>query len=565
MIARGTWPRCARYIETAPKEGAELLCGGLDAPALLAAREEGQLRLPTVFADVRQPHADRAGRDLRPGRLPDPVRRRGRRDRAWPTTSPTACRATCSARTSAARTAWPPAIEAGMCFVNSQNVRDLRQPFGGTKASGTGREGGPGATRCSASRRTSAVSLGDRTFRTGASDRPQNLGKLALAAKITHVPSIYLSELPGARQGTRQDAIDGHIEIGRRCRELGVDTIVVFDTHWLVNANYHVNCGAALPGPVHQQRAAALHQQHGLRVPGQPGAGQAAGGSVQRFGVETLAHDRTTLAPEYGTLVPMRYMNTDQHFKVVSVSALCQAHYLNDSARLGWAMRRAVEDTTTAPSPSSPAARCRTASRRTGWRAGVRVQDLEPLPGSAGPRGGAHVAGGRMAVVLRHAARVRGQGPRRGLHARHRDAAGRAGLVGVRGQGGGGHALLRRLRHRADQRRVPGHAGEGRRDPEARGLLEPRATPTSTSASEHAAPCVILYTPNIEGKSDVGALCRTLADEMLTILDEGAQVFPPAAPACWPIRPRITRWPTARATTPSSTSTCAWAAAAATR
>ena len=29
-----------------------------------------------------------------------------------------------------------------MCFVNSQNVRDLRQPFGGTKARGTGREGG---------------------------------------------------------------------------------------------------------------------------------------------------------------------------------------------------------------------------------------------------------------------------------------------------------------------------------------------------------------------------------------------------------------------------------------
>jgi 3,4-dihydroxyphenylacetate 2,3-dioxygenase len=40
----------------------------------------------------------------------------------------------------------------------------------------------------------------------------------------------------------------------------------------------------------------------------------------------------------------MRYMNTDQHYKVVSVSALCQAHYLNDSARLGWAIRRAIED-----------------------------------------------------------------------------------------------------------------------------------------------------------------------------------------------------------------------------
>ena len=61
------------------------------------------------------------------------------------------------------------------------------------------------------------------------------------------------------------------------------------------------------------------------------------------MGVETLAHDNTTLNPEYGTLVPMRYMNADQHFKVVSVSALCMAHYLNDSARLGWALRRAVE------------------------------------------------------------------------------------------------------------------------------------------------------------------------------------------------------------------------------
>jgi 5-carboxymethyl-2-hydroxymuconic-semialdehyde dehydrogenase len=29
-----------------------------------------------------------------------------------------------------------------MCWINSQNVRDLRTPFGGVKASGIGREGG---------------------------------------------------------------------------------------------------------------------------------------------------------------------------------------------------------------------------------------------------------------------------------------------------------------------------------------------------------------------------------------------------------------------------------------
>ena len=39
--------------------------------------------------------------------------------------------------------------------------------------------------------------------------------------------------------------------------------------------------------------------------------------------------------------------------------------------------------------------------------------------------------------------------------------------------------------------------------------------------------CVILYTPNIEAKTDISRLCRALADAMLVVLDEaGKQVFP---------------------------------------
>jgi 3,4-dihydroxyphenylacetate 2,3-dioxygenase len=169
------------------------------------------------------------------------------------------------------------------------------------------------------------------------------MGQLALAAKITHVPSMYLSELDGPRKGTRQDAIEGHKEIGRRCRELGVDTIVVFDTHWLVNANYHINCAPHFKGLYTSNELPHFISNLGYEFPGNPALGQLLAKVANQMGVETLAHERTTLAPEYGTLVPMRYMNEDRHFKVVSVSALCQAHYLNDSARLGWAMRRAVE------------------------------------------------------------------------------------------------------------------------------------------------------------------------------------------------------------------------------
>ncbi len=170
------------------------------------------------------------------------------------------------------------------------------------------------------------------------------MGKLALAAKITHVPSMYLSELDGPRKGTRQDAIDGHLEIDRRCRALGVDTIVVFDTHWLVNANYHINCAPHFKGRYTSNELPHFISNMGFEFPGNPALGQLLAKTCNAWGVETLAHDATTLHPEYGTLVPMRYMNQDQHYKVVSVSALCMAHYLNDSARLGWAIRRAIED-----------------------------------------------------------------------------------------------------------------------------------------------------------------------------------------------------------------------------
>jgi 3,4-dihydroxyphenylacetate 2,3-dioxygenase len=169
------------------------------------------------------------------------------------------------------------------------------------------------------------------------------MGTLALAAKITHVPSMVLSELPGPRHGTRQDAIDGHIEIGRRCRALGVDTIVVFDTHWLVNANYHVLCSPRFEGQYTSNELPHFIANMGYGSLGNPALGQLLAKTASEMGVETLAHENTSLHPEYGTLVPMRYMNADRHFKLVSVSALCMAHYLDDSARLGWALRRAVE------------------------------------------------------------------------------------------------------------------------------------------------------------------------------------------------------------------------------
>ena len=78
--------------------------------------------------------------------------------------------------------------------------------------------------------------------------------------------------------------------------------------------------------------------------------------------------------------------------------------------------------------------------------------------------------------------------------------------------------------------------------------------------------CVLLYTPNVEARTDMPRLCRTLADEMLAILDEnGKQVFPTGGT-------RVLAYPAAhyavadgKGDTPSCTSTCAWGRAAAMR
>jgi 3,4-dihydroxyphenylacetate 2,3-dioxygenase len=169
------------------------------------------------------------------------------------------------------------------------------------------------------------------------------MGTLALAAKITHVPSMYLSELPGRHHGCRQAAIDGHREIARRCRALEVDTIVVFDVHWLVNAGYHVNCAPSFEGVYTSNELPHFIRNMPYAYPGDPALGRAIAETASADGVFTRAHDATTLALEYGTLVPMRYMNEDGRFKVVSVAAWCAWHSLTDSARFGASVRRAIE------------------------------------------------------------------------------------------------------------------------------------------------------------------------------------------------------------------------------
>jgi 5-carboxymethyl-2-hydroxymuconic-semialdehyde dehydrogenase len=160
MISQAHLAKVRGYIELGVEEGAKQLVGGISAPSVSDRVAKGNFVLPTVFADVDnrmkiaqdeifgpvaclipfddEAHALKLANDVRYG-LSSYV---------WTENLGRAHRMAA-------------AIEAGMCFVNSQNVRDLRQPFGGMKASGTGREGGTWSFEVFAEPKNVCVAMGN--------------------------------------------------------------------------------------------------------------------------------------------------------------------------------------------------------------------------------------------------------------------------------------------------------------------------------------------------------------------------------------------------------------------
>ncbi|MCF8492059.1 MAG: 5-carboxymethyl-2-hydroxymuconate semialdehyde dehydrogenase [Rhodospirillum sp.] len=140
MISRSHWEKVTGYIAKGQEEGATLVTGG-GTPTFGGALAKGNFVEPTVFADVDNAMSIAQDEIFGPVATLIPFEDEadalriandiayGLSSYIWTENNSKALR-------------MAQGIEAGMVFVNSQNVRDLRQPFGGVKASGTGREGG---------------------------------------------------------------------------------------------------------------------------------------------------------------------------------------------------------------------------------------------------------------------------------------------------------------------------------------------------------------------------------------------------------------------------------------
>jgi 3,4-dihydroxyphenylacetate 2,3-dioxygenase len=174
-------------------------------------------------------------------------------------------------------------------------------------------------------------------------NKEDKMGEIVLAAKVTHVPTIIMSEHEGPLKGKRQAAIDGLREIGRRARAAGADTFVVLDTHWLVNAGYHINANHHFKGLFTSREFPQFIKDLPYSYEGNAALGDLLAETARGEGVYTLSHQVDSLELEYGTLVPMRYMNEKADLKVVSVAGMCTVHSHDSSRKLGAALRKAIE------------------------------------------------------------------------------------------------------------------------------------------------------------------------------------------------------------------------------
>ncbi|MGF1703075.1 5-carboxymethyl-2-hydroxymuconate semialdehyde dehydrogenase [Photobacterium makurazakiensis] len=161
LISQQHFDKVTGYIRTGIEEGATLLAGGPEKPDYLPEHlKNGHFVAPTVFRDVTNNMRIAREEIFGPVAVIIPFddeadvvsmandNEYGLASYLWTNNSARVHRISRQ-------------IEAGMVFVNSQNVRDLRTPFGGVKGSGTGREGGLYSFEVFTEPKNICVSLGE--------------------------------------------------------------------------------------------------------------------------------------------------------------------------------------------------------------------------------------------------------------------------------------------------------------------------------------------------------------------------------------------------------------------
>ncbi|ATE60471.1 DODA-type extradiol aromatic ring-opening family dioxygenase [Thauera sinica] len=157
---------------------------------------------------------------------------------------------------------------------------------------------------------------------------------LIAAAIAAHVPTLGLSRNTPDYQ---QNLVDAELELGKALRALGPDLWVVVSSHWVATFDWPVTCQPRHKGHCVADEAPQL-------IPGSPydhaGDPAFAGALVEAFGaagVPSVRNESEHFAWDYGTFVPMQYLDPQAEVPVVVLPSVLMSD-IDECLRAGAAV-----------------------------------------------------------------------------------------------------------------------------------------------------------------------------------------------------------------------------------
>jgi 3,4-dihydroxyphenylacetate 2,3-dioxygenase len=164
---------------------------------------------------------------------------------------------------------------------------------------------------------------------------------LVHAAKITHVPTVWMSHTIPEFKGLRDSALEGYAKLSATAQAAKVETFVVLDTHWIVNQGFHLNAK-----PRHQGNFISHELPHMLSdlaydYQGDAELSELIVQEVRNSGQRAIGHAHPDMGVEYGTLLPMYFINKGSFARVIPV-ACNQFSSMEENRQFGVAIAKAI-------------------------------------------------------------------------------------------------------------------------------------------------------------------------------------------------------------------------------
>jgi 3,4-dihydroxyphenylacetate 2,3-dioxygenase len=164
-------------------------------------------------------------------------------------------------------------------------------------------------------------------------------GQIIFSGITTHSPRIGIeARAPDFTRGM----IQGVRLMGEEIRAAKPDAIVLMSTHWVTTFPWYTTSHAVHEGHCVADEAPDLIPGIPYRWQGDPALANAITGEIAALGVSTGTNDSPHYSLDYGTVVPMQYLDPGMTVPLVSLGT-CILATLDECLAVGGAIRRAVK------------------------------------------------------------------------------------------------------------------------------------------------------------------------------------------------------------------------------